>query len=126
MTKFNPENKNVLTYAECLGPAMSITDKDDATQYFTHYVAFIQKALDQKPRTDGLTASDIGRMNLGYYAGYYDNETREQVERLYQCTHPVFGAIAVKGAPTPEEAFEAGIKMGQAYRLTASAAPKPS
>lgn len=111
MTKFNPENKTTLTYGECLGPAMKITDESDAKQYFVDYAAFIQKHLDAKPRHDAQTASDIARINLSYYAGYYDNGTRERVERLFECSHPAFGAIAKNGAPTVKEAFDAGKRM---------------
>lgn len=111
MTKFNPENKELLTFGECLGPAMSITDAADARQYLKDYVAFIQRALDREPRTDGKTAAEIAGINLGYYAGYYDNETRERVEQLFNCWHPIFGSA--KQPPTPEEAFAAGQKLGR-------------
>lgn len=99
MTKFNPENKKTLSYGECLGPAMTITNETDAAQYLADYVAFIQKHLDNEPRNDGKTAADVARINLGYYAGYYGNETRERVERLFKCSHPIFGSIAKEGAP---------------------------
>lgn len=113
MTKFNPHNKDVLTYGECLGPAMKITDQSDAEQYLADYVAFIQKALDRNPREDGKTALDIAKINLGYYAGYYDDETRRRVERLFKCDHPVYGAIAENGAPTRSEAYQAVLKLGR-------------
>lgn len=112
-TKFNPENKKVLTYGECLGPAMKITEASDAEQYLEDYVAFIQAGLDKHPREDGMPAKVIAATNLGYYAGYYDNETRARVERLFHCSHPIFGAIASKGAPTSEEAFETGKRMAE-------------
>ena len=57
-------------------------------------------------------AEKIQRTNLGYFAGYYSNETRERVERLFRCVHPIFGSIAENGVPTPEEAFEAGKILG--------------
>lgn len=61
-------------------------------------------------------AEVIQRSNLGYFAGYYDHATRARVERLFQCEHPVFGAIAVRGAPTAEEAFELGRRLGESMR----------
>jgi hypothetical protein len=109
MTKFNPKGKLVLTYGECLHPAMSITDEADARQYFAEYVAHIKKALVSKPRGDGMTAEQIARSNLGYFAGYYDNETRARVERLFSCAHPIFGGIRQNGSPTAGEALAAGI-----------------
>jgi len=110
MTKFNPDNKETLTYGEALGPAMEITNQEDATQYFNDYVAYLENHLRKKPRNDDMTAEEIAKINLGYYAGYYDNETRRRVERLFICSHPIFGKIE-KHIPTTEEAYEAGLKL---------------
>jgi hypothetical protein len=106
-TPFNPEGKASLNYGECLGPAMKIADEADAAQYLAAYAAFIQKHLDAEPRDDGMTAEQIAKVNLGYWAGYYDHETRERVERLFACAHPVFGKASA-GTPTPEQALAAG------------------
>ena len=91
------------TIGEIYGPAMKITEKDQADEYFEAIVLRLMKTAN-KERSE---AEDTARSNLGYYAGYYDNKTREQVKRLFLCAHPVFGAIA-KGSPTPEEAFRMG------------------
>lgn len=107
-TPFNPKGKPEMSYGECLGPAMGITEESDAAQYLAAYTAFIQRFLDAEPRGDGMTAEQIAKTNLGYYAGYYDHKTRLRVERLFQCNHPVFGA-ASNGAPTPAEAFALGV-----------------
>jgi hypothetical protein len=107
-TTFNPDKKETLTYGECLGPAMKITDEADARQYFEGYVAFIEKAFKKEPRQDEKTAADVARINLGYYAGYYDSETRERVERLFKCAHPVFGSIKTNGAPTSRKPLTQG------------------
>lgn len=103
MTKFNPENKEVLTYAECIEPAMKIKSKKDATQYLNSYALYIQKSL-----TNGESAIDIAKQNLGYYAGYYGNDVRKRVEKLFDCSHPIFGKIKENGSPTAIEAFECG------------------
>lgn len=101
---------------EVLDPAMEITDAEDAKQYKAAYIAWIQKDLDKGLGEKNATAEQIANSNLGYYAGYFSNETRERVERLFNCAHPVFGSIAKKGAPTPEEAFEMGKKIGEAIK----------
>ena len=104
MTKFNPDNKTRLTLGESLGPAMEITDPQDAAQYFADYVEF--------QKDNGIQdAENVCRSNLGYYAGYYSDETRARVERLFGCAHPFFGSIEEKGAPTGQEAFEMGRKL---------------
>ena len=112
MTKFNPENKEVLTYGEALYPAMEITDPEDAKQYKEAYIAYIQKFLDAGERDDDMTAEEIVNINLGYFAGYYDTETRIRVEKLFNTKHPIFGK-AEEGIPTPEEAFNAGVEKAK-------------
>jgi len=111
MTKFNPKNKDVnyLTYSDTLGPAMEITDEEDATNYLKEYVWFLHEHSPKKEIDELL---QIARKNLGYFAGYYDTETRLRVERLFNCQHPIFGK-ASEGVPSPKEAFEAGFKMGK-------------
>ncbi len=114
MTQFNPENKETLTYGESLGPAMQITDQEDADQYLDAYVDFLyQRRLREGKQSQMNTLRALAKTNLGYYAGYYDSETRERVERLFKCQHPVFGSIADNGAPTTEQALEAGIDLGE-------------
>jgi len=113
MTKFNPENKDTLTYGECLSPAMEIKSLKDAKQYFEAYVNHIQKYLDSEPRDDNMTAEDIARTNLGYFAGYYNDETRERVESLFTCSHPIFGTIKTHGQPSAEQALRSGMDLAQ-------------
>lgn len=113
MIKFNPENKEKLTYAECLNPAMEITDPAEAKQYLRDYIAFIQKYLDKEPRGDNVTAEEIAKKNLGYWTGYQDNKTAARVMELFDCSHPIFG----KARPSAKDAFEAGKKMGSKKRV---------
>lgn len=101
------------TYADSYGPAMEITDQKEADVYFERLVS---DRLGQRNKHVGALgrmsreeAEKIERGNLGYYAGYHGNETRERVERLFKCEHPIFGSIAQRGAPTAEEAFIIGV-----------------
>lgn len=106
MTKFNPENKETMTIGDCLLPAMAITEQEDADQYYKDYVAFIQKHFDKEPPSN--EPEQVARINLAYFAGYYDHETRDRIERLFNCAHLVFGKVKA-GHPTPQEAFDAGM-----------------
>ena len=93
------------TIKQKYGPAMTIIDQTTADAYFE---ACVQDSMsDGKTRVE---AERSERENLGYYAGYYSNETRERIERLFQCAHPIFGKIAERGAPTAQEAFAAGMQ----------------
>lgn len=96
-----------ITHGAKYGPAMEITEQTEADRYFEECV--------EHSMGHGLERADaerIERANLGYYAGYYDSKTRQRVERLFRCTHPVFGAIE-KGEPTAEKAFEMGFEIGK-------------
>lgn len=99
-----------ISYGAKYGPAMSLTDQAEADAYFEACVEHMQRMLaaEGKP-ADRAEAERVERTNLGYWAGYYDDETRARVERLFRCAHPVFGAIAENGPPTPEQAFRAGV-----------------
>lgn len=102
MTKFNPENKSELTYAEALEPAMGITKEADAHQYKEAYIQWHMKSVSRE------RAEEIVNANLGYYAGYYSDEVRRRVEKLFICSHPIFGSLKDNGRPTSEEALKCG------------------
>jgi hypothetical protein len=106
LTKFNPENKTSLTYGECLEPAMEIKDQKDADQYKADYIKYTEGFLINGVSEHGETAEQIVNANLGYFAGYYSDETRKRVEKLFCCSHPIFGSISQNGRPSSEEAFE--------------------
>jgi len=98
--------KKKITYGDKYGPAMKITDQKLADQYFEECVEHNMTFGNSREK-----AEDNERQNLGYWAGYYDHETRLRVEKLFGCKHPVFGS-AEDGKPTPGEAFEVGKKIG--------------
>ena len=96
--------KATITIGEKYGPAMEIVEQDAANAYFEECVKHSMERF-------GMTraeATHCERVNLGYYAGYYDSETRRRVERIFSCSHPFFGSIAERGEPTAEETLRAG------------------
>jgi hypothetical protein len=110
MIKFNPENKDTLTYGEALKPAMEIRDKEEAQQYLRDYAAFIQKYLDKQPKDPYLerrNAMEIAKLNIWCFAEYYSSETSARIHELFETEHPVFG----RSQPTPEGAIKAGMEM---------------
>lgn len=98
---------DLITMKDKYGPAMEITDQEEADAYF--------EACVEHGRRFNLSREEsekIQRQNLAYYAGYYDRETRIRVERLFHCAHPVFGKAEVS-VPTAEEAFQAGVDLAR-------------
>ena len=96
-----------ITIGEKYGPAMQMTDPREAAEYFESCVEHMMRF--GKSREE---AESTERQNLGYFAGYYDHETRLRVEQLFNCVHPIFGA-AKEHIPIAEEAFELGRKLGE-------------
>jgi hypothetical protein len=92
------------TYGEKYHPAMKITDQAEADLYFEACVKHCMRF--GKSREE---AEQIERCNLGYFGGYYDDETQKRVNRLFHTTHPIFGDTR----PTAEEALQAGIEAGR-------------
>ncbi len=95
-----------VTIGELYMPAMKITEPKEAEQYFEALVLHTMTVGGQAREK----AIEIEKSNLGYFAGYYGSETRERVERLFNCSHPIFGPVS-KGEPTAQEAFDAGVKL---------------
>jgi len=94
-----------ITIRDKYGPAMEIKDQAAADAYFERCVR--HSMSHGRTRAE---AEKVERENLGYYAGYYDDETRVRVEALFACAHPVFGKAA-EHTPTAEEALCAGVRM---------------
>ena len=92
-------------------PAMFITKQAEADAYFEKCVQHCMRLGNEREE-----AEEIERDALGYFAGYFSHDVRARVEMLFRCKHPVFGAIAEVGAPTSVQAFEAGMRFGQALR----------
>lgn len=99
----------MVTIGDKYGPAMAITTQADADAYFRRCVKHTMSFGKSRQEAEA-----VERSNLGYYAGYGTPETRERVERLFKCKHPVFGAIAERGAPTADDAVIAGLRSGSA------------
>jgi len=93
-----------ITAGEKYGPAMRITDPEKAREYFEACVEHCMRRTHRE-RTE---AEHIERMNLGYFAGYFNRETYERAQRLYMSSHPAFGS----GYPAPRVAMGAGLREG--------------
>lgn len=108
------------TNGERYGPAMTLTTQGEADRHFEELVEWQMRM----GRVDRAEAERIERTNLGYMAGYYGNETRGRVERLFRCTHPVFGPIAERGSPTAEGAFQMGVDIGARAKVGEHVSPQ--
>lgn len=76
-----------MTIGEKYMPAMTITDQAEADAYFQRMVDH-SMTYHRKTREE---AEALERANLGYFAGYYDADTRKRVECLFRCAVEVEG-----------------------------------
>jgi hypothetical protein len=101
-----------ISLGEKYTPAMTIADQAEADVYLQRCVDHLVTFRSSTPAQ----ARVIERSNLGYWAGYYDHTTRERVERLFNCAHPIFGRIAEVGPPTPDKALLAGVQRRLGFK----------
>jgi hypothetical protein len=76
------------TLGEKYHPAMKILDQHEADLWFDKCVEHTMTFGKSREEAEAVEKS-----NIGYFAGYYDNETRLRVENLFRCSHPIFGSI---------------------------------
>ena len=86
------------------GSIVEAKTQDEADQKLKALVGLIVKE-GKSPRA----AKKIAKANIGFYAGYYDEETARRVWKLYRTRHPVFG----KRWPKYDEAVHLGMKMAR-------------
>lgn len=72
------------TYKQVLGPAMEIETQEEADAFVEDRVAWSREHYQSEKET-----REALKRNLGYYAGYFDDETMERVNRLFNTTHPI-------------------------------------
>jgi len=99
-----------ITNGELLGPAMKMTDPEEAKEYLAALIERGVKHFGQTPEE----SESIQKENLGYYSGYYDTATMVRVHKLFSCAHPFFGEVkSQEDLPSPKEAFEMGTKWAE-------------
>jgi hypothetical protein len=104
----------VSTRNDTFDAAMRITDQVEADDWLRRAVDARLRILSA-PGMPEVTREHVERSirdDLAYFAGYYGDEVRERVERLFDCAHPYFAKIADNGPST----FEEALRMGMAIR----------
>ena len=95
------------TYGDIYGPAMSLTTKEEADDWWESAVENLTTKFGKSQEE----AEDLVSQNLGYWTGYYDAETAQRTFALFahrNVSHPIFGK---RRDVTPREAFDAGARL---------------
>ena len=90
-----------LTIGQIYGYAVEVTEPAEAERFMADLLNWHIEKWHQSPEEARITILS----NIGYYAGYYDQETAERCYRLYGAVHPIFG----RTQPTAEQAFALGL-----------------
>jgi outer membrane phospholipase A len=72
----------------------------------------IAEEVEARARATGQSEEEARAIllhNIGYHTGYCDHALADQIMKLYETEHPIFG----RTHPTPEEASRLGIEHGK-------------
>jgi len=88
---------------------LAIKSEDDARAFFDVYVEYLRGELNEPSE-----AVDTARKNIGWCFGEgMAPEMRAMWRDACMAYHPVFGGMRRK--PGPQEAFEAGVRLGSLH-----------
>jgi len=120
--KFNKDNKKLLSIGEALRPIAKITTKEEAKQYFADYVKYMKTRLAKKPHENGMTAEQICKSNIGYYARYFDPDTTARIYKLFDTKNSK--SIAVQEESNHSLETEYGIDLRNGAKRPSQAQAK--
>jgi len=92
-----------------LGDVFKVKTKEAAQEFLTKYHDWF---VSERPDLQEKECLRICMANIGYFAGYGSAREMERVLALFNTTHPIFGCKA----PSAEEAFNRGKKLGEAMK----------
>jgi CRISPR/Cas system CSM-associated protein Csm2 small subunit len=100
--------KEYNTMGEVFNLALKLAkeDTEEAKNWFYEYVNYIS----MKNHFSWDKSIEIAKSNLGYFAGYYDRETCDIINKVYGAQHPIFGCNPFD--VSPENAFNKGMEIG--------------
>lgn len=101
---------DVITVGQKYGPAMKITERAHAYAYFEELVRHCMRGTGSTRREAELREW----ANLGYYAGYFNPDTRERVARLFPRPDPACALIDDNGERYARDKYVAVVKAGEA------------
>lgn len=87
--RFNPNQK--YTYGQLYRPAKMVQTQEEADTLFNDILQWVmaRAEIDDVPLTVEQATATI-KNDIGYFAGYYDEETEKRMDRLFGTSHPIF------------------------------------
>jgi hypothetical protein len=91
------KGRTLSTYGDLINAVTGCRSPQEAQEFLLAYQAINPHARD----------------NIGYMIGDVDRDVGRRIIEWFGCEHPIFGTTF----PTAQEAFEAGMKLGETMRL---------
>ena len=98
------------TIAELYSRSTKIETEQEAKTYLNNLVQYFVQRFNMPLDEAYLKV----RQNIGYFSGYYSDEIRRRIEKLFNCVHPILGSV--DNDLSPEEIFKIGFEMGEKYK----------
>jgi len=100
----------VHTIGDLISAVMAIDNKTDAALFYRGYVEWLKNPPPGVEKNEIDNPEQVAKSNIGWCFGEgMDDKMIEMWNKVTGASHPVFGSMT----PTPEEAFQAGMKMGE-------------
>lgn len=107
--------EGVHTIGDLISAVMKIDNKTDAALFYRGYLEWLNNLPPGVDKSEILTPEQVAKSNIGWCFGEgMSDKMIEMWNKVTGATHPVFGTMT----PTPEEAFQAGMKLGEKKRQT--------
>lgn len=100
------------TIGDLMGAIFAIDNPEDALCFYESYIAWME-TLPAEDRSEQYTTAQVARSNIGWCFGEgMDSDRIAMWNTVTGAAHPVFGTMT----PTPQEAFAAGLELGEQQR----------
>ena len=98
------------TIGDLISAVMTIDNKADAALFYRGYVEWLKNPPPGVEKNEIDNPEQVAKSNIGWCFGEgMDDKMIEMWNKVTGASHPVFGSMT----PTPEEAFQAGMKLGE-------------
>ena len=100
------------TMEDVFNKALELAKSENAgecAEFLECYATYIRNETPTEFPTLEL-AYQCAKGNLGYFAGYYNNEIYELINKTYGAVHPIFRCNPFE--VSPEDAYRKGLEIG--------------
>lgn len=103
------DGKELTTYGDFIGAVSKIIEIGEEKRAKAFITAYTEDLAKKVPYRD---AEQMAADNIGWLMGEYGFEKMRKGLALFAAAHPIFGSADAATNVGPQEAFEAGLRIG--------------